>query len=151
MYWGCITGQGGKSERKITFTRKELQNENPKVLGKNILILRNFILYFFQVIEMPLRGITEVNMNSYIFIAIIVACVIFIIACIVKRRPDLIVDFALRACFGTAGIYLLNLALSTQGYAVNVGINGATILANGLLGLPGFLLLYGLSLYYSYT
>ena len=90
-------------------------------------------------------------MNSYLFIAIIVACIIFIAVCIVRRRPDLIVDFALRACFGTAGIYLLNLALSTQGYTVIVGINGATILTSGLLGLPGFLLLYGLSLYYSYV
>ncbi len=90
-------------------------------------------------------------MNSYIFIAIIIACVIFIGVCVVRRRPDLLIDFALRACFGTAGIYLMNLALSIQGYPISVGINGATVLTNGLLGLPGFLLLYGLSLYYSYT
>ncbi len=90
-------------------------------------------------------------MNSYIFIAIIIACVIFIGACVIRRRPDLLLDFALRACFGTAGIYLLNFALSIQDYPISVGINGATVLTNGLLGLPGFLLLYGLSLYYSYA
>ncbi len=90
-------------------------------------------------------------MNSYIFIAIIIACIIFIGVCVVRRRPDLLIDFALRACFGTAGIYLLNLALSMQGYPLSVGVNGITILTNGLLGLPGFLLLYGLSLYYSYV
>ncbi len=89
-------------------------------------------------------------MNSYIFIAIIIACVVFITVCVIRRRPDLLLDFALRACFGTAGIYLLNLALSIQGYSMNVGINAVTILTNGFLGLPGFLLLYGLSLYYSY-
>jgi inhibitor of the pro-sigma K processing machinery len=89
-------------------------------------------------------------MNSYIFIAIIIACVIFIGVCVIRRRPDLLIDFALRACFGTAGIYLLNLALSIQGYPISVGVNGVTVLTNGLLGLPGFLLLYGLSLYYSY-
>ncbi|MBP1756148.1 MAG: putative rane protein [Firmicutes bacterium] len=90
-------------------------------------------------------------MNSYIFIAIIIACVVFITVCVIRRRPDLLLDFALRACFGTAGIYLLNLALGSQGYSVNVGINSVTILTNGLLGLPGFLLLYGISLYYSYV
>ncbi|MDF2905086.1 MAG: putative rane protein [Herbinix sp.] len=90
-------------------------------------------------------------MNSYIFIAIIIACVIFIGVCVIRRRPDLLIDFALRACFGMAGIYLLNLALSIQGYPISVGINGATVLTNGLLGLPGFLLLYGLSLYYSFA
>ncbi len=89
-------------------------------------------------------------MNSYIFIAIIIACVIFIGVCVIRRRPDLLIDFVLRACFGTAGIYLLNLAFSIQGYPISVGVNGATVLTNGLLGLPGFLLLYGLSLYYSY-
>ena len=89
-------------------------------------------------------------MNSYIFIAIIIACIVFIAVCVIRRRPDLLLDFALRACFGTAAIYILNLALSTQGYSVNVGINTVTILTNGFLGLPGFILLYGLSLYYSY-
>ena len=63
----------------------------------------------------------------------------------------MLIDFVLRTCFGTAAIYLLNLALGLQGYSINVAINGATALTNGLLGLPGFLLLYGLSLYYAYT
>jgi hypothetical protein len=90
------------------------------------------------------------NTNSIIFIIVIIVCCIFIIACIIQKKPELMIDFALRACFGTAGIYLLNLFLGFWGYSVNVGINGATILANGFLGLPGFLLLYGLSLYYMY-
>ncbi len=91
------------------------------------------------------------KLNSILFIVIIAACCIFIGACVIRRRPDLLVDFALRSCFGTAAIYLLNLALGLQGYSIDVAINGATVLTNGLLGLPGFLLLYGLSLYYSYT
>ena len=89
-------------------------------------------------------------MENIIFIGIIIACVIFIAACVIRRRPDLIVDFALRACIGTAGIYLLDLILRSKGYHINVGINGATLLTNGLLGLPGFLLLYGLAIYYSF-
>jgi inhibitor of the pro-sigma K processing machinery len=89
-------------------------------------------------------------MDNIIFIGIIIACIVFIGVCLLRRRPDLIVDFVLRACIGTAGIYLLNLVLKSKGYSMNVGVNGITILANGLLGLPGFLLLYGLSIYYSF-
>jgi inhibitor of the pro-sigma K processing machinery len=89
-------------------------------------------------------------MDNILFIGIIVVCIVFIGVCLLRRRPDLIVDFALRASIGTAGIYLLNLLLRGKGYDINVGINGMTVLANGLLGLPGFLLLYGLAIYYSF-
>ncbi len=90
-------------------------------------------------------------MDSIIFIGIIIACIVFIVICVLRRRPDLIVDFGLRASIGTAGIYLLDLVLRSRGYNINVGVNGATVLTNGLLGLPGFLLLYGLAIYYSFT
>ncbi len=86
--------------------------------------------------------------ESIIFIIIIAACVIFIGICILRRRPDMILNFGLRACIGTLGIYLVDLILKSKGYDYSVGINGATILTNGLLGVPGFLMLYGLAVYY---
>ena len=89
-------------------------------------------------------------MESIIFIGVIVACVITLLICILKRRPDLIVNFVLRASIGAAGICVLDFALSSIGNGMSVGINGVTVLTNGLLGLPGFLLLYGLSFYYSF-
>ncbi|HKL80109.1 MAG TPA: pro-sigmaK processing inhibitor BofA family protein [Mobilitalea sp.] len=89
-------------------------------------------------------------MNKIILISIIVVCIIFIAVCYIRRRPDLIIDFALRACVGTAGIYLMDFVLKSFGYHFTVGINGVTVLSNGLLGLPGFILLYGLSIYYSF-
>jgi inhibitor of the pro-sigma K processing machinery len=92
----------------------------------------------------------NMSIESIVFIGIIVVCVIFIVVCTIKRRPGLIVNFGLRACIGTAGIYVLDLVLKSKGYDVNVGINAATILTNGLLGLPGFLMLYGLAVYYSF-
>lgn len=88
-------------------------------------------------------------MESIIFIIIIVACLIFIGVCVVKRRPDMIINFGLRTCIGTLGIYLTDFILRSKGYDISVGINGATILTNGLLGLPGFLMLYGLAVYYT--
>jgi inhibitor of the pro-sigma K processing machinery len=100
---------------------------------------------------MPPEGGMELeeNMENYILIGIIVACLIFIAVCVIRRRPDLIVDFGLRASIGTAGIYLLDLILRSKGFDINVGVNGVSVLTNGLLGLPGFLLLYGLAFYYS--
>ncbi|NLK74123.1 MAG: Pro-sigmaK processing inhibitor BofA [Clostridiales bacterium] len=83
-----------------------------------------------------------------LLLIIIIACVVFMIVCLIKHRTDLIINFILRACLGTAGIYLLDLLLRSRGYNISVGINGITVLANGLLGFPGFLLLYGLAIYY---
>ncbi len=91
-----------------------------------------------------------VSMESIVFIVIIVACLAFIGVCIVKRRPDMIINFGLRACIGTVGVYLVDIILKSRGYDISVGINGATILTNGLLGLPGFLVLYGLAAYYAF-
>lgn len=89
-------------------------------------------------------------MDKIILIAIILICVVFITVCLIKHRPDLIIDFGLRACIGTAGICLLDFVLKSRGYGIGVGVNGITILSNGLLGLPGFILLYGLAIYYSF-
>lgn len=88
-------------------------------------------------------------MENIILIGIIIACIVFILVCVIKRRPDRIVSFGLRAIIGTAGIYLIDMVLRSKGYNLNVGINGVSVLANGLLGLPGFILLYGLAFYYS--
>jgi inhibitor of the pro-sigma K processing machinery len=89
-------------------------------------------------------------MNNIILIGIIIVCIGFIAFCLIRRRPDLLIDFGLRACVGTAGIYLLDYVLKSQGYHFTVGVNGITVLSNGLLGLPGFILLYGLSIYYTF-
>ncbi len=89
-------------------------------------------------------------MDNIILMTIIVGCIIFIGVCLIKKRPAMLIDFLLRAFIGTAGIYLLDLVLRSYGYGFDVGINSISVLTNGLLGLPGFLLLYGLAIYYSY-
>lgn len=90
------------------------------------------------------------NTESIIFVVIIALCVVSIIACLIRRRPDLIINFLLRSCLGVVGIYLLDLILKMKGYDFCVGINLATVLTNGFLGLPGFLMLYGLAVYYAF-
>jgi inhibitor of the pro-sigma K processing machinery len=89
------------------------------------------------------------DMEKIILAIITVACLIFIAICVIRKRADLVIDFLLRACVGTAGIYLLDFVLGISGYQISVGINTFSILSNGLLGLPGFILLYGLAFYYS--
>ncbi len=84
-----------------------------------------------------------------ILLIIIIVCILFIGICIVKGRIDRIVDFALRAIIGVAAIYLLNFLLGLIDSNVVVGVNGVTVLVNGILGLPGLIMLYGLALYYS--
>lgn len=90
------------------------------------------------------------SIENMVLIGIMVGCLIFICVCMIRKRPDLIVDFGLRASIGTACIYLLDMVLRMKGYDISVGINGVSVVTNGLLGLPGFLLLYGLAIYYTY-
>ena len=90
------------------------------------------------------------GMESKIFIGIIVVCVIFIAISLIRNKPEMIVNAMLRTFIGTAGIYLLDFVLKSNGIQVHVGINAATVLTNSFLGLPGFVMLYGLAAYYTY-
>jgi inhibitor of the pro-sigma K processing machinery len=87
--------------------------------------------------------------DSIIFIGVIAVCLVFIVICAIRKRPELIVNFGLRSCIGIVGIYIVNMILKSKGYDISVGINGATILTSGILGVPGFLMLYGLAAYYT--
>lgn len=90
------------------------------------------------------------SIENIVLIGIIVGCIIFIGVCIIRKRPDLLVNFILRATVGTASICLLDMILRMKGYDIYVGVNGVSFVTNGLLGIPGFLLLYGLAIYYTY-
>lgn len=65
-----------------------------------------------------------------------------------KKKNDLYLNFAMRILVGVVAIYLCNSILNTFHITMAVGINGASSLVIGSLGTPGFLLLYGVSLYY---
>lgn len=86
--------------------------------------------------------------ESMIFIAIIAICVLLILYGLIKHRFDMLVNFGLRIVAGVLGIYIANNLLGKFGMALDVGINGTTTLTVGLLGIPGFLLVYGVALYF---
>ena len=59
--------------------------------------------------------------------------------------PELLINFIMRAVLGTLAIYFINMFLQSQGFAWRVGIGPFSIIASGLLGLPGVALLYGIN------
>lgn len=88
------------------------------------------------------------NIESKVFIIIIIVSVVLLLISFIKQRFDLIVNFALRIVAGLLGIYILNIVLQSFSIDMAVGLNALTALTVGLLGLPGFLLLYALSAYF---
>ena len=91
----------------------------------------------------------NLNFESKVFIVIIIISVVLLLISFIKQRFDLIVNFALRIVAGLLGIYILNIVLGNFSIDMTVGLNGLTALTVGLLGLPGFVLLYALSAYFS--
>lgn len=62
-------------------------------------------------------------------------------------KKEWILNVILRSIFGVIAIYFINAALAGAGISLGVGINGATVLTSGILGIPGLAALYGLGLY----
>lgn len=89
-------------------------------------------------------------MESQIFVIIIVICVGLLLFGLIKHRFDLLVNFGLRIIVGLLGIYLLNGILNSFKLTLGVGTNGITALTIGLLGVPGFLLVYGIAAYFHF-
>lgn len=87
----------------------------------------------------------------YFLAAILAVCVFLLLIGFLKSRFDLIVNFILRICLGLLGIYLLNTILASSYITMGVGVNSLNALVVGLLGLPGFLLLYGTAAYFYFT
>lgn len=66
-----------------------------------------------------------------------------------EERPHFIVNFIIRAILGIAIIFFVNEFLTSKGISLHVGMNPATFLTSGILGIPGVALLYGITFYQS--
>lgn len=86
------------------------------------------------------------NINKGI-IVIIAICIIVLFIGIMKKKVEIVVNFILRATVGILGIYFVNEFFAYQNIEIAVGINPITVLTSGILGLPGFLFLYGVVIY----
>jgi inhibitor of the pro-sigma K processing machinery len=91
------------------------------------------------------------NVESKIFVIIILICITLLLIGLIKKRFDLLVNFGLRIMAGLLGIYILNTVIQGFGIDLSVGMNAITTLVIGVLGIPGFVLLYGLAFYFLMT
>lgn len=67
-----------------------------------------------------------------------------------KKWTDRLVDMIFRGAIGLAGIYILEQLCLYLGFPVMAGVNPWTFLLTAVLGMPGFLLIFALSLVYLY-
>ena len=67
-----------------------------------------------------------------------------------KTWTDRIVDMVFRGVVGLVVIYILEMICLHQNFPVLAGVNAGTFLLTAVLGMPGFLLVFAISLIYFY-
>lgn len=75
------------------------------------------------------------------------AAVLLLILSFFARKAEWLINFVLRSIMGTIAIYFINTGVTFLGLSTVVGINAASVLTTGILGIPGIVMLYGLSIY----
>lgn len=84
-------------------------------------------------------------MNTEIGImAIAGVCILILIIGILKKRAEILLNFAARAVVCFIVVYFLNSFFASKGIHVSVGFNAISILTFGSLGFCGMLALYGI-------
>ena len=77
---------------------------------------------------------------------ILMMCGVLLIIVLRGKRTDLLIGFFLRALCGLVGIYIVNYMMLHFEYQGTIGVNPYTIIASGLLGLPGLFALYAIKI-----
>lgn len=85
--------------------------------------------------------------NYYGIAAIGLICLVVLLMGNMKQKTGMISTFVLRAFAGALGICVVNEILKSQGIAVAPGVNPATVLTVGTLGISGFALIYAILFY----
>lgn len=78
---------------------------------------------------------------------IVGACILVLLIGAVRKKVEWLLNLVMRSILGTVAIYFVNGALASAGISLGVGINAATVLTSGILGIPGIVALYGIGLY----
>lgn len=86
------------------------------------------------------------NRNQAV-ILMIVMCLIVLVIVLAKSKKEFIVNILLRMVSGMVCIHFLNAFLVAREINILVGINPGTIGTIGVLGIPGFLLVYAISIF----
>ena len=88
-------------------------------------------------------------MEQYVLFLILGILAVVLGVAIKRKRMEIFINFALRLAAGAVGIYLLNTILVMASIQTLVGFNMTNVLVVGVLGLPGFAMLYGLGFYFT--
>ena len=83
--------------------------------------------------------------SSESIMLMIVICVGFMLFVVFSKPIKYVLKVLLRGGVGIIGIYILNFVTASMG--VSLGLNFLTFFVTGVLGIPGLLLLYGLSIF----
>lgn len=67
-----------------------------------------------------------------------------------KTWTDRLVDMVFRGVVGLVVIYILEQICLRQNFPVLAGVNAGSFLLTAILGMPGFLLVFAISLIYFY-
>ncbi|MCM1569464.1 MAG: pro-sigmaK processing inhibitor BofA family protein [Roseburia sp.] len=85
--------------------------------------------------------------NSMAVRFIVIVCVVVVLLGVMKKKGEWLLNLVMRSVLGIIGIHFMNAALSAVGLSLGIGINPVSVLTIGILGIPGFLALYGLGIY----
>jgi inhibitor of the pro-sigma K processing machinery len=90
-------------------------------------------------------GGTHMNLNQAI-ILMVVMCFLVLVIVLAKNKAEFIVNLLLRMVSGMVCIHFLNSLFIARGIDIFVGINPGTVGTIGVLGIPGFLLVYAITM-----
>ena len=86
------------------------------------------------------------DQSSQMIWMMIAICIVFVVCVIFQKQLKYLLQFIIQGTIGGLGFLLINTLFSFLGITLAVGVNGLTFLITGLLGLPGFVMLYGIML-----
>lgn len=84
--------------------------------------------------------------NISVWLIIIAGTAVLLLGAM-KKKMEWLLNFIMRSVMGIISIHFINAALAGMGISLGIGINPVSILTIGILGVPGFLVLYGLGIY----
>lgn len=77
---------------------------------------------------------------------IVLMCGVLLMIVLRGKRTEIMIGFVLRALCGLVCIYVVNYVMLHFQYQGTIGVNPYTLLASGLLGLPGLIALYAIKI-----
>lgn len=84
-------------------------------------------------------------MEKYMSILVMVGiCLLVLLIGVMKKQAKMLFGLIFRLVLGAGGILLANYFFEMQHIPLCVGINSLTLLTVGILGVCGFVLLYGI-------